>query len=178
MLWSSCCHNLAIQGRHACTKTLPLTQSGMMPWYTHLKCPGLATSMFIVAVPKMCTIVIGAWTFSHGEVLCCANVLDLVRKLCWESAVGCMFFWLHCQWWSLIPTILIACQDQKHNCWEPLRVFWECANCQQYTMCITNATETWICLLGCPSYQCNASHIIYPQLKLWLSSVTSQSARK
>ena len=55
ILWSSCCHNLAVQGAHACTKTLPLTQLGMVPWYACLKCPGLTAGMFIVAVLKMCT---------------------------------------------------------------------------------------------------------------------------
>ena len=55
ILQSSCHCNLAICSAHACAKTPPLTRLGMVPWYVPLKCPGLATRMFVVTVLKMCT---------------------------------------------------------------------------------------------------------------------------
>ena len=55
ILWSLCHRNLAIWGAHACAKTPPLTWLGMVPWYMHLKCPGLAAGMFVVTALKTCT---------------------------------------------------------------------------------------------------------------------------
>ena len=93
ILWSSCHHNLAIRGTHACAKTLPLTWLGMVPWYVRLKCPGLAAGVFIVAVSKMCmtksTIAERLWAYSES--------MQIIAK-CWQYTAciaNAAVTWIH-----------------------------------------------------------------------------------